>query len=138
MSIDREVRDSVKSYLPCALTAEYKDASREFIKYVDVYLERAGSIELLAKSEDRIPVFATFPHAFVTALPREIEARNKQTSGHFRSYRVSSKKIRLKKEPLPNKPSKGVRRATWPPRPWQSPSGATQAQHKDESVFDFK
>jgi hypothetical protein len=68
---DRNLRFRVKSYLPCAITPAYREASFKFLKYVDIYLKRAGAIELLAK----LPAYDLFPVEFKPALESEIKAR---------------------------------------------------------------
>ncbi|MDL2407591.1 hypothetical protein PY650_18360 [Rhizobium calliandrae] len=75
LSLNEDIRSDIKAYLACAQTDCYKAAGQEMLTYLDIYLDRAGSIERLAKTNETVPVFGTFPKAFERALSEEIEAR---------------------------------------------------------------
>jgi hypothetical protein len=82
---NKDIEFRVKSYLPCA-GPRYHEASLEFLKYADIWLARAASIEVIAKTTESIPVFATFPADFPAALQAEIARRRTMRADAFPGF----------------------------------------------------
>jgi hypothetical protein len=73
--LSEDIRFRTASYMPCAMTPQYKKAGAAFLKYVGLYIRRAHAVEALAKTDEAIPVYDTFPSDFPSAVATEVEAR---------------------------------------------------------------
>lgn len=75
-----EILSLLDSYIPHAITPEFKKQTEEFTDHAQRYIDRWEAVPTVVETKQQLPVAKVFPSKFSVALQNEINARKKQSA----------------------------------------------------------